>query len=117
MKIAVAHAVELAKKNNNNYDIIVCGDFNSYPDTPAIAFMNNHPEQFISTYDAMKQPFYLSHLTCDFEGLLDYIYTTQNRIETASVLPLYPDEVLHSMALEIPDTFHQIISQLFRLFA
>ena len=106
LKIAVAHAVELAKQKNNSYDIIVCGDFNSYPDTPAIAFMNNHPEHFISAYDAMKQPFYLSHLTCDFEGLLDYIYTTQNRIEVASILPLYPDEVIHSMALEMPDTFH-----------
>lgn len=106
LKIAVCHAVELAKKKNDLYDIIVCGDFNSYPDTPAIAFMNNHPEHFISSYDAMKQPFYLSHLTCDFEGLLDYIYTTQNKIEVASVLPLYPDDVIHSMALEIPDTFH-----------
>lgn len=106
LKIAVSHAVEIAKKNNDLYDIIVCGDYNSYPDTPAIAFMNNHPANFISAYDAMKQPFYLSHLTSDFEGLIDYIYTTQNRIEVASVLPLYPNDVLHSIALEIPDTFH-----------
>lgn len=109
LKIAVLHAIELAKKGNDesfSYDIIVSGDFNSYPDTQAIAFMNNHPENFVSAYDAMNQPFYLTHLTCDFDGLLDYIYTTQNRLEVASVLPLYPDNIVHEMALEWPDNFH-----------
>ncbi|OHT11797.1 hypothetical protein TRFO_18703 [Tritrichomonas foetus] len=106
LKIAVAHAVELAKKSSDNYDIIVCGDYNSYPDTQAIAYINNHPEKFISTYDAMNQPFYLSHLTCDFDGCIDYIYTTRNKLEVVSILPLYDDETLHKIAIEIPDNHH-----------
>ena len=106
LKIAVIHAIELAKQTSDTYDVIVAGDYNSYPDTEAIAFMNNHPEKFVSTYSEMNQPFFLTHLTCDFDGCIDYIYTTQNKLEVSSVLPLYDDKTLHEISIEIPDKYH-----------
>ena len=93
-------------KTADTYDVIVAGDYNSYPDTEAIAFMNNHPEKFVSTYSEMNQPFFLTHLTCDFDGCIDYIYTTQNKLEVSSVLPLYDDKTLHEISIEIPDKYH-----------
>jgi len=123
--------LELILNSNKRYadaPLIICGDFNSLPDSGVYKFLrdgkleSNHPDfhgldygrytsegprhpfRLASAYESVGEPPF-TNFTGNFVGCLDYIFYSNDKLEVCKILKAVDEDVVVSQTGALPNAY------------
>jgi hypothetical protein len=117
--LAIESALEFGWARSAHFDIIVAGDFNATPNSPAIRSVFGRPEGYFSVYPFVSDDAIATHWSPGGWTHIDHIFTTVYGIEPISYLELDNIENLQQTYAGIPaehyPSDHLMLAGLFQL--